>query len=73
MNVKLKVQTPKGAFGVLTNQVRSGSYAAAVVYQPGDHKDRIEHHVENGDTEQQALEYLRCWCEKTFGRPCQID
>ena len=58
-----------GVFAVFTNQLRSGSYAAAVVYQFGAD---LDHHVEEGDTEQQALDYLRDWCEKTFGQPCEI-
>ena len=75
MNVNLNIQTPKGTFGVFTNQLRSGEYAASVMYQPGlpeDVDETIGHHVEHGQTEEQALASLRRWCDETFGKPCEI-
>ena len=69
MNLKLNAHTPKGTFGVVTNKVESGLYAAAVMYQAGGN---AEHHVVYGETEQQAVADLQNWCQQAFGQPSEI-
>jgi hypothetical protein len=80
--IKQKVQTPKGVYDVLSNQIPGGrTYVATVVYflmLPGNPQDEsdmgtmsFKHHNEFADTEEQVLAALLRWCETTFGRPCR--